>query len=169
MCEIKLTEIVKHLKVKLSAFFFCLCLTVLHAQKVIPVTGGNASGSNGSISYTIGQIVYHSNTGSNGSVVQGVQHPFDISVVGIYETQYILSQYSVYPNPTNNFLILKIDNLITTNIFFQLYDISGKLFDYKKVTGNKTNIEMGYLTPSVYFLKIFRDNKEIKTLKIIKN
>jgi len=165
-----MTTILKHLKVKLSTFFFlCLGLTILHAQEVIPVTGGNATGSGGSISYTVGQIVYLSNTGSNGSVAQGVQHPFDISVVGLNETEKISSQYSVYPNPTNNFLTLKIENFEAANLFYQLYDISGRLLDSKKLSDNETKIEVEYLTPSIYFLQIFNGNKEIQTFKIIKN
>lgn len=165
-----MTEIVKHPKIKLIVFLFIgLWLNGLQAQQAIPATGGNASGSSGSISYSIGQIVYLSNTGSNGSVAEGVQHPFDISVVGIRETIEISSLYSVYPNPTNNFLTLKIENFKAANLFYQLYNISGQLFDSKILSSDETKIEVGYLIPSIYFLKIFYDNKEIQIFKIIKN
>lgn len=46
----------------------------LQAQQVVTTSGGNASGSGGSVSYTIGQIVYTTNTNSNGSVAKGVQN-----------------------------------------------------------------------------------------------
>ncbi|MBU1014758.1 MAG: T9SS type A sorting domain-containing protein [Bacteroidetes bacterium] len=163
-----MTTILKHLKLS-ALFFLCFGLTIVQAQEVIPATGGNATGNGGSISYTIGQIVYFFNTGPNGSVAQGVQHPFDISVVGLNETEKISSQYSVYPNPTNNYLTLKIENFKAANLFYQLYDISGRLLDSKKLSDNETKIEVGYLTPSIYFLQIFNGNKEIQAFKIIKN
>ena len=61
--------------------FLILVLTGLQAQECIPTTGGNASGSEGSVSYTIGQIVYITNVGTNSSLAQGVQQPFEISAV----------------------------------------------------------------------------------------
>ncbi|RLD56213.1 MAG: T9SS C-terminal target domain-containing protein, partial [Bacteroidetes bacterium] len=66
-----------------------LGLSNLQAQEVIPATGGEASGSGGSASYTVGQVVYTTNTGTNGnSVSQGVQQPYEISVVtGIAEAK----------------------------------------------------------------------------------
>lgn len=142
----------------------------LHAQEVITTTGGNASGSGGSVSYTIGQIVYSSNTGSNGSVSQGVQQPFEISVIsGLDEGEGINLTCSAYPNPTTDFLTLKVGVIKTENLAYQLYDIGGKLLVSNKVEGNETTICMSNLVQSVYFLKLTNNNKEIKTFKIIKN
>ena len=64
-------------------------LTSLQAQEAIPATGGEASGSGGSASYTVGQVVYTTNVGTNGnSVAEGVQQPYEISVVtGIPEAK----------------------------------------------------------------------------------
>jgi hypothetical protein len=87
-----------------------LCLSfyfVGQAQEVIPASGGNASGSSGSASYSIGQTSYTTNTGTNGTVAQGIQQPFEISVVtGINEVKGIVLQCSAYPNPVTNYVIL---------------------------------------------------------------
>lgn len=89
---------------------FGLELTELRAQDAVPMSGGNASGSGGSACYSVGLVVYTTNTGTNGSVAQGVQQPFEISVVsGIEDAKEITLQYSVYPNPATNYLILKIE------------------------------------------------------------
>lgn len=45
-----------------------LSLTELHAQKAIPVTGGNTLGNGDSVSYTVGQIVYTTDTKITGSI-----------------------------------------------------------------------------------------------------
>lgn len=161
----------KYKKVKISALLLLgLGLTGLHAQEAIPASGGNASGSGGSSSYIIGQVVYITNTGLNGSVAQGIQQPFEISVViGIEEAKFITLQCVTYPNPATDFLILKVYNYENMSLSYQLYDINGKLLENKKVEGNETSIAMSNLIPATYFLKVIQSNKEVKTFKIIKN
>jgi hypothetical protein len=147
-----------------------LGLTGLQAQEAIPATGGNISGSGGSASYSVGQVVYTTNTGTNGSVVQGVQQPYEISnVTGIEEAKGITLQCSVYPNPTTDFMTLKAENFSLSTLTFQLYDLNGKLLENKKIESNETSIDMSNLNPATYFLKVVQSNKEVKTFKIIKN
>ena len=59
-----------------SALFFSI---ELQAQEIPIASGAVATGIGGSSSYTVGQVVYTTNTGSNGSVAQGVQQPYEIS------------------------------------------------------------------------------------------
>lgn len=57
-----------------------LGITTAYAQQASTASGGNASGSGGSASYSVGQTAYTVSNG-NGSVSQGVQQPFEISIV----------------------------------------------------------------------------------------
>jgi hypothetical protein len=161
----------RNAKLKLSAILMLFIgLTGLHAQNAIPASGGNASGGGGTASYSVGQIVYTTNTGTNGSVTQGAQQPYEISAVtGIEEAKGISLLVSAYPNPTTDFLKLKIEGDLQTQYFASLYDISGKLLENKKITSNSTNIFMGNYISGTYFLKVSDNQKEIKTFKIIKN
>ena len=161
----------RHKKLKLSAVLLLgLGLTGLQAQTSINATGGNASGSGGSASYSVGQVVYTTNTGTNGSVAQGVQQPFEISVVtAIEEAKGINLSVSAYPNPTTDYLTLEVKEYELSNLHFQLYDMSGKLLQNEKITGNQTSIVMSNLVPATYFVKVIQGNKEVKTFKIIKN
>lgn len=158
-------------KLKLSALLlFVIGITSLQAQEAIPATGGNASGAGGSASYTVGQVVYTTNTGTNGSVAQGVQQPFEISVVnGIKEAKGIILECSAYPNPTKGVLTLKVENYDIKDLTYQLFDITGKLIENKIVQGSLTNITMNNLPASTYLLKIMQGSTEVKTFKIIKN
>ena len=151
---------------------FTFSLSTLMAQETIPATGGNASGIGGTACYSVGQVVYTSNTGANGSVAQGVQQAFEISVVtGIEEAKGINLVVSAYPNPTTDFLILKVDasaSLSIQSLSYQLFDMNGKLLQNKKIEGNETSIVMSNLVPATYFVKVTEGNKEVKTFKIIK-
>lgn len=148
-------------------------LTSLQAQQAFPASGGNASGSGGSVSYSVGQVGYTTITGTNGSVAQGVQQPYEISVLtGLEEAIGIHLALSVYPNPTIDFLTLKVDASSTLNIqsmSYQLYDFSGKLLENKKLEGAETSIKVSNLVMANYLLKVIQGNQEIKVFKIIKN
>lgn len=151
-------------------FSFSVSLSPVLAQETVTTSGGEASGINGAVSYTVGQIVYTTNFGTNGSVAQGVQQPYEISVVvGIEEAKDITLECSVYPNPTTDYLTLKVDNYELLAFDFRLYDISGKLLESKKIESHETSIVLSNFATSIYFLKVTQSNKEIKTFKIIKN
>jgi len=156
-----------------TLFYIAGSLTVASAQNNLPTTGGNATGSGGSVSYSVGQVFYTTNTGVTGSVAQGVQQPYEISIISaIEEAIRIDITISATPNPTTEFITLKIDAstpLSIQSLIYQLFDIQGKLLETKKIEGNETSIVMSNLIPAVYFLKVMQSEKEIKTFKIIKD
>lgn len=161
----------RYKKVKLSVVFLLgLELTGLQAQEAISTSGGNASGAGGTASYSVGQIVYSTFTGTNGSLTQGVQQPYEISVVtGLKEAIGIDLVCSVYPNPATDFVTLKAGNYETEDLTYQLYNSSGNLLEKKKIEGYESIIVISKLVPGTYFLKVNAKNKEIKTFKIIKH
>lgn len=158
-------------KLFITLFAFCMsCFGMaIQAQNTTPASGGNATGIGGSISYTIGQVIYNIYSETTGSVAQGVQQPYEISVItGLEESFVIILNCSTYPNPTTDNVTLKVENYKTENLTYQLYDINGILLENKKIESIETNISMGKLIPSIYFLKVAVNNKDAKTFKIIK-
>jgi hypothetical protein len=164
------------LTMKYTKNYLCFILLILsgfgitlQAQNTIPATGGNATGTGGSVSYTVGQILYSTLTGTNGTVAQGVQQPYEISVVtAIRNTEEINLECLVYPNPTNGLIKLVFKSPDYENMSFRLYNINGVLLQDKKVESVETNISLENLSSSVYFLKIIKDNLEVKVFKIVK-
>ncbi len=159
-------------KLKLSAIGLLIFgLSNLQAQETTTTAGGEASGSGGTASYTVGQVVYTTNTGTNGnSIAQGVQQPFEISVVtGIKEAKDISLSVLAYPNPTTDYLTVKVENYETASLQYMVFDINGKLLQQVKCTGNKTSINIQNYPAANYFVKVLDSEKEIKVFKIIKN
>jgi len=150
-------------------FIFLFCLGGIQAQDAILTSGGDASGSGGSFSYSVGQIVYTTIIDSNGSMAQGVQQPFEISaVLGVDDLLGINLSLVAYPNPTTDFLNLTIANLNYKNLSYQLFDINGRLLAQKKLENNNNEITMKQFPSALYFLKIFNNQKLVKLFKIIK-
>ena len=156
------------MKRKVLSFSTFLVCFFLHAQSTIPASGGNATGTGGSVSYSVGQIIYTTNLGTGGSVAQGVQQPYEISVVTSLKNTEGIS-LNIYPNPTKGIVKLIIRTKDFDNLKYQLYDLSGILLQDKKIDTEETEISMGNLMQSIYFLKVLSGNKELKTFKIIKN
>jgi len=98
-----------------------------------------------------------------------VQQPYEISVISGINDGAITLDCTAYPNPTTDYLRLKIADNTTLNLTYQIYDINGKLLFNKKVEGSETTISMQGLVPGSYFLKVTDNKQEIKTFKIIKN
>lgn len=160
----------KIMKNKITILFIWLVLgiTTIQAQQSTTTTGGDALGSGGNITYSVGQLIHTTNTGSNGSTTEGVQQPYQISIILGIEHLQIKLNFQVYPNPTANYLILNINNVELSNLHFQLFDINGKLIENKKITNSIETIQMANLPTATYFLKVINYNKEVKTFKIIK-
>ena len=155
----------------LTFFLFLLCsTTIVYSQESLTTAGGEATGI-GTASYSIGQVAYSNNTGSNGSVSQGVQQVYTIvdvvDLVGGLAT--INLELAAYPNPTNNALTLNIGNYNNQNLSYRLCDMQGKLLDSKKVINRSTEIGMQDLPASTYLLNIVDQESLIKTFRIIKN
>lgn len=141
----------------------------LNAQQTISSAGGNALGSGGSASYTVGQVFYHTASGTNVSVAAGVQQAYEIQIiVGIAEANELNMSLTAFPNPTTNVLILKIGDNHLENLKYELVDGSGKLLLGSVLAEAETTIQMENFASASYFLTITKGNIVQKSFKIIK-
>ena len=139
------------------------------AQESANASGGDATGSGGTIAYSIGQVVYTTYTGSSGSVAQGVQNAYEIFTVDIEETTLSISLIA-FPNPTSDNLTLQISDFNKEKLTYQFYDIGGKLLSNGQVTGQQTEINTSSLPPATYFINVLnQEDKKVQSFKIIKN
>lgn len=149
----------------------CTSMSLINciAQESPTASGGDATGTNGSVSYSVGQVVYLTQTGSNGSISEGVQQPFEISeVLGTEDFNHLIADVKIYPNPTANALTLNLINENNLVLDYEIVDNNGKLIQNERIVANETNINVSTLPSSIYFLKIKNQNREVKTFKIIK-
>jgi len=154
---------------KTICFILVLCFSTFSAiaQESINSIGSDATGSGGSVAYSIGQTVYTYESGTNGNISQGVQQPYEIYTVGIEETALDIN-LSVFPNPTKDNLTLQVQDF-NNNLTYQLFDMQGKLLESKPITKNQLEINTNNFIAGTYFLTVTKKNKKIKSFKIIKN
>ena len=154
-----------------TAFLCCtLCLSTLMAQESINAMGGDATGTGGSASYSIGQLVYKTYSETTGSVAEGVQQPYEIYIIsGIEDARDINLKLSAYPNPATDYLLLNINEADYNSFTYKLIDISGKVLQIEKTNNRQIKIDMTHYSPTVYFLSVLNENQQVvKSFKIIK-
>lgn len=139
-----------------------------YAQQASVSAGNNATGSGGSVSYSVGQVVYTTQIGTTGLVAQGVQQPYEFFSLGTDNFSDIVLKWNAYPNPTSNLLTLEIINYDVSSLSYLMIDLSGKIIETNKITQDKTEIDMSHRVSSTYLVTLIENNKTLKTFKIIK-
>jgi len=159
---------------KLSFILMLLSLLVVApdgiiAQEANITTGGDASGTGGSVSYSVGQLVYQTNKGTSESLAEGVQQAYEISVLNGIQENDISLRISAYPNPVSEYLILNIPIDIEGGYEYSLFDMNGRIISQEVLSSSETEIDMTGLKPAPYFIKVSTGTSELKTFRIIKN
>jgi hypothetical protein len=166
-----LKQVLTKLNIK-AVYIFVLLFSIFNtvqAQEVILPSGGNASGSGGTASYSVGQMVQNTITGTNGfSAIQGIQFYIASSTLAITDFETNLN-ISTYPNPTSSFLNIKIQGIQENTLSYKLFNILGKLLISGDIKNNTAEINVEQLPSATYLLRVSNSNNITKTYKIIKN
>lgn len=160
-------------KVKTIIAGICLsicCSTILKAQQNTVATGGDIVGSGGSVSYTVGQIDFTYLSGAGGSLNQGVQQPYEITLTNVAEGNGSSGlSCDLYPNPTADFVVLSRKDDLSQSMSYRLLDMDGKVLMQENFIKAETNIPMGKLAAGTYYVRVISSKTEVKSFKIIKN
>lgn len=151
-----------------SFLMVLLCSPWLAAQQNTVSSGGEASGSGGSLSYTVGQIDYSLITDNEGIITEGVQQPYEIYGTTDVDDGRIDLSAQVFPNPAMDRLTLSIDQHLPEDTYFTIHTNDGKLIENGKVSIPLQEIRISELPQGIYFLKVSSQQQTLKTFKIIK-
>lgn len=140
----------------------------MQAQQAFPSSGGEAAGPGGTVSYSTGQIVYTTMSSSGDTVSEGVQQPYEISVLGTDKFTSISLSAIVYPNPTVSSVSLKIEFADMPGLRYKLFDFNGRLIAAGDITNTTTIIAMENLSDATYILNVYTEMYRLKSFKILK-
>lgn len=144
-------------------------LTILIVFVSFTLKSQNITSAVGTSDFSLSTYNFTGNADANYYVVVGVQQPYEISTTtSMVDLQNKISlDCAVYPNPTTHYLKLKVsDNM---DLHYTVYDINGSNIMNKEINQLETQIDLANYENATYFLKIYKNNVEIKTFKIIKN
>lgn len=152
-------------------FIFLLILFISftsQAQQGVIPNGNDLNSSTGSVSYSIGQSSYEYIEGSNGTLNQGLQQPYEIFTVGIDFAPTIQLNVFIAPNPVVDVLVLSFNQPVEDSQYI-LYNGLGEALVSSEITEMQTQIDMRKEPPAIYFLEVRVQSKKLKEFKIIKN
>lgn len=157
----------------MQKYFFLIAFfaasTIAQAQESVNSSGGVDAGFGGTVSFSVGQMVYTTDSKEAGSVVQGIQRPYRITTTDIKIVDNTLS-FKAYPNPSSEDLFLEINEFRNEKLKYHLYDMQGKLIMNNPIEIPKTQINMRDLAVGSYVIHITTaTNQPIQTIQIIKD
>jgi hypothetical protein len=134
------------------------------AQEVVSTQGDSYSNANGSIDFTIGEVVINTGTDGTNDITQGF-HQTNWNFLGVED---FAPNYEaiIFPNPTED--VLNIKTSMFENVTYTLYDAQGKLVLQDILSAEQTPIQVSQLATGAYSLTLNNDTQNLKTFKLIK-
>ncbi|MCR9173604.1 MAG: T9SS type A sorting domain-containing protein [bacterium] len=146
----------------------CCALPLLsYSQQNAVPSGGTATGSNGSVTYSIGQIDYSNASGTDGNTNEGLQQPFEFFDPDASITE-INWGVSLFPNPAEDQVELHLDNIPNEAHYF-FYDLNGKLLLSGPILNNETLLDVSSYAAGNYLLEMRSPTIPTSTIQIIKH
>lgn len=140
-----------------------------NSQFSINTSGGDISGEEGSISYSIGQVNYLSYSRDDSYTSEGVQQPLIISIKQIEIKEDIETfTMAAYPNPVTDYFIIEASSYTNSSLRYHLTDLNGNLINEGSIAAPGTTVDVSRLAVAIYLLNITDNTQHIKTFRIIK-
>jgi hypothetical protein len=154
------------MKKKLLVGVAFLAVYSVSGQEVIATQGDSYSNGNGSIDYTIGEVVTDTGTDGSNDLTQGFhQTNWRFASLEDHAPEY---EATIFPNPTSE--ILNISASSYEGVTYMLFNAEGKLVEQNILSGSTTKIQVSSLATGSYSILLKDSNNQfLKTFKLIKN
>ncbi|MCC7503158.1 MAG: hypothetical protein IT229_11555 [Flavobacteriales bacterium] len=152
----------------LSLLFALLYTVSTHAQQAVLPTGGEATGTGGTVSYSVGQVAYTTTSSSTGTMTQGVQQPYEVIATSLVEESNGQLMATAFPNPASSLINIHLQSMVE-NGNDRLVDGLGQLMLQGRIDGTDDTIDMAALPAASYVLLLFRNETPIGSFTVIKH
>ena len=132
----------------------------LKAQETFATTGGDATGTSSSISYTVGQMAIMTDyervtavENASANVREGVQQTYSVEELKIEGAEPFSFDIKVYPNPTTDNITVKLEQSVA-GISYELYGANGQLLQKESIGSDEQTIDMGDYAAGAYLLRV---------------
>lgn len=153
-------------KPALLFLFMISAIPLIYGQNNTVSCGGDISNASGSVSYTVGQVVFNHVENTSGSVREGVQQTYSADIITGAERNEI--QLSVFPNPTNERAVLQIEPEYLGLLNYSLFNAAGQLINTQALQNTETAVSLANLANGIYILSVDNGTKTIKSFRIVK-
>jgi hypothetical protein len=166
--EVSVFDLCESLKTSVTATVVDCTLPPADEPSVIGSAGDYFTSANGSLAWTLGEVITETFTDGTKILTQGFHQPLAYIITGIPEEG---TELAVYPNPTRDWLTIKTS--VSGDYHIELSNLQGqKVIDQtaNDIVGSyQHKIDMNGLTRAVYMLRITNTRTgKTSTHKILK-
>lgn len=136
--------------------------------EIIATSGDYYTSLNNSLSWTMGECIIETFTGSNNMLTQGFQQSSYLATP-IQESMNEEYSFSIYPNPASSFVSICTDSKGMKKLRADMFDLSGRML-YSEAFENNLQMNLSGYANSSYFIRIYDEkNNVVQTYHLQKN
>lgn len=141
----------------------------IRAQQSLLTAAAGVSDAGGTVEYSVGQLTFHLVSGGDGSLMEGVQQPWEIQIMpGFDELPGIGLKCSLYPNPATTFITLEISGREPAGMECRISDMNGRILKNVPIHHTITTIAADDLPGPSCLVTLIENNLPLITYKLIK-
>lgn len=148
--------------------FYMLLVNKNYAQSIAPQSvnsgGTKMTQANGSLSFTVGELVVLSQIDSDGNTLSGgFTAGATLTTASIQETDASVLDVSVFPNPTSDLVNIRINHSSIKQVVVSITDLQGKEVYNGLYAGisNTIGINTAAYAPGTYVLSLKNKNNQV--------
>ncbi len=148
---------------------FLTCFSQSYSTQVIASSGDEYKSPDILLTWTIGETITETITNNNFTLTQGFNQT-KIIITSVNHLPDLKFSISAYPNPTSDFVYLKIEaeSENIKNLQYQVINSKGSTLLRKIISSNLVEIDFHNFSNGIYLLVVFDNHTILKTFKILK-
>ena len=151
------------MKYSITLVVLFLASVSTNAQETFATTGGDATGTSSSISYTVGQMAIMTDyemvtavENASANVREGVQQTYSVEELKIDGAEPFSFDIKVYPNPTTDNINVRLEQSVA-GMRYELYGANGQLLQKESIGSDEQTIDMRDYAAGAYILWVVGD------------
>ena len=138
------------------------------SPELLSPAGDSFNNTSYQLDWSIGECITATHSEGDYVLTQGF-HQSTYAITAIKDLRADINM-SVYPNPTTDFISLKVESSKAEGMQYTITDFSGKVLQTSNLKSDIEQINFSNYANGVYFLSVKQENNQlIKSFKIIKN
>jgi len=139
------------------------------SPQLVSSAGESFKNTSYQLDWSIGELQTETYTAGSQMLTQGFhQNSYTVSTA-VEQVKGLQFEITAFPNPTTDFISLKVESSKTESLQYTITDLSGRVLQTNKLLENNQQINFSGYAVGTYFITISQNSKLVKSFKIIKN
>ncbi len=144
-----------------------LAMSQTASPELVSSAGDSFNNTSYQLDWSIGECITTTHTAGDYVLTQGFHQ--DSYVITAVEDLRADIDMSVYPNPTTDFISLKVESSKVEAMQYTITDFTGRVLQIENFADDIEQINFSNYAVGTYFITVSENNQLIKSFKIIKN